>query len=60
MAEISPRTDQKRTMDGLKNSKKITLNMKMCSYIATLLMHCPSPDSHLFYKIAVTSSISLK
>jgi hypothetical protein len=47
-------------MDGLKNSKKNILNMKMCSYIAIVLMHYPYPDSHLFYKFAVTSSISLK
>ena len=60
MVKISHRTKQKRIMDAFKNSKKIISKTKMCSYIANSLMHCPSPDFHLFYKIAVTSSISLK
>jgi hypothetical protein len=60
MAKISHRTQQKRIMDAFKNSKKIILKTKMCSYIANSLMHYHAPDFHLFYKIAVTSSISLK
>ncbi len=60
MAETCHGAEQKQIVDGLKNSKKITLKMKMCSYIAINLMYYSSPDSHLFYKFAATPSISLK